>query len=485
MGCASRRLTAPVAALLSALAALGAGPAPNPAAAIAAAAGHPAGLHLLAQASRTRDGQVETAALEIAGPNRLDRVCRDDVCSGSWFDGRTRQTFGINGTPLPERDEDDSAERTFAAIASTAFAEPAFLAAGGTVSRLPQTDAALRYRVIAPGGRELVAIADARTSRLTGVEFPDRTPYRRLVASVAGTTIVYGARLYERIVAVDTPFVPPAPPRVAVSETRDIPLRSADLPIVPCTLAGRTANCLIDTGTTPSAMTLDLAERLDREPHGSIEIAGLGTYLTGVVDAGPLVLGGATFDHLRFAVIPRVRGATFDVILGPDALANVRIGFDVARRSARVAASTAQPTDTGITVDFSAGVPYAQVRLGSRERSEAMLVDTGDAGLLSIGYDEYREDTGLFTVRGPGSATGLGGPAMDTLQGELAHADVGGWSLGNVAISAVRGQHIGHIGYGLAARCASFVLDLGRHRIECSPKAGDPKAAAGEFNTQS
>jgi hypothetical protein len=255
-----------------------------------------------------------------------------------------------------------------------------------------------------------------------------------------------------------------------VPQEQEIPLLSADLPIVPCRVSGRSANCLIDTGTTPSAMTLEFAERLGQEPHGSIEITGLQSYLTGVVDAGPLTLGGATFERLRFAVIPRAHGAAFDVILGCDALDDLRIAFDLERRRARVGASAPQGGLAQIAVDFADGVPYAQVRLGGRDGSEAMLVDTGDSGLVSIGYDEYRKDTGLFAVRGSGLASGLGGTAMDTLQGEVGHADVGGQPLDRVPISAVRGQHVGHLGYGFAAHCEPFVLDLGQRRIECGPK---------------
>jgi hypothetical protein len=152
----------------------------------------------------------------------------------------------------------------------------------------------------------------------------------------------------------------------------------------------------------------------------------------------------------------------------------VRVALDVEHRRARVTASAVQPVGTPIAIDFAGGVPYAAVRLGARDTREAMLVDTGDSGLVSIGYDEYREDPELFAVRGSGSALGLGGSVVDTLQGELSHAEVGGQALADVPISAVRGQHAGHIGYGLAARCASLVLDLGQRRIECRPKGGGP-----------
>ena len=108
-----------------------------------------------------------------------------------------------------------------------------------------------------------------------------------------------------------------------------------------------------------------------------------------------------------------------------------------------------------------------------------MLVDTGDSGLVSIGYDEYREDTALFTVQTAGSARGLGAAPMDALRGELDRARIGGRSLDRVPIAAVRGQHIGHLGFAFAARCRPYVIDLGQSRIECGAPEPRPAASPG------
>ena len=478
MGCAPRRTAVPVAALLLAAANLAAAPAVNPAAAIADAAGHPAGRHLRAETAFERDGQAQTRTLEVAGPARLDRICAADLCRGTWFDGDHAATFGINGTPLPAGGADDALERTYAAIASTAFAEPAFLRAGGSVSPPASANGELRFAVTAPRGAELVAVADARTRRLTGVELPDRTLYRRLAATVSGSTVLYASLEYDRIVEPGAPLEPPAGPHVAVGRSGTVPLVSAVLPIVPCTVAAQAANCLIDTGTTPSAVTLAFAERLGLEPRGRIEIGGLATYLTGVIDAGPLSVGPATFERLHLAVVPSDRLAPFDVILGSDALASLRIGFESGTRVSIAKTGDAAAGDP-IALEFAGGLPYAQVRLGDREHSEPMLVDTGDSGLVSIGYDEYREDTALFTVQTAGSARGLGAAPMDALRGELDRARIGGRSLDRVPIAAVRGQHIGHLGFAFAARCRPYVIDLGQSRIECGAPEPRPAASPG------
>jgi hypothetical protein len=477
---AARRLAAPVVALVL-VAAAPAGNAPDPAAGIAAAAGHPALLNLRAETTHTRAGRTATATLYVSAGQRLERECIDDLCGGSWFDGDHYATFGINGTPFPQA-ADDGRERTFAAIASTAFGEPSFVAAGGQVVRLPD-DGTLdreRYAVRAPRGSELIAIADARSERLLAVDLPDGSPYRALVASALGPPLVYATQAYDRAVATSTPPAPPRGPHLVVSDGPPLALVSPDLPIAPCHVAGLAATCLIDTGTSPSAITLEFAERLGQEPHGQIEIAGLGHYLTGIIATGPLRIGGATLDRLELAVIPRVRGVHFDVILGSDALAGMRLAIDRPHDRLRVEATQTASTGRSIGVTFAAGLPYIDVRLGDRARTQSMLVDTGDTQTLAIGYDEYRADTSLFAVNGNETAIGVGATVATALDGTLAHATIGDQALDAVSISAVRGQHVGHVGYGLAARCGTLIIDLQQSRIECGATSGAARTSTGE-----
>jgi hypothetical protein len=148
----------------------------------------------------------------------------------------------------------------------------------------------------------------------------------------------------------------------------------------------------------------------------------------------------------------------------------------------QIAPSAPATAGRPIPLTFADGLPYATMRLGTRATRDSMLVDTGDSETLSIGYDAYREDMGLFAVRSTASASGLGGAPMDALQGELAHAEIGGKSLEGLAISAVRGQHVGHIGYGFAAHCGRLIVDLGQGRIECTaaPAAAGQNTAAGD-----
>jgi hypothetical protein len=339
----------------------------------------------------------------------------------------------------------------------------------------------LRYRVAAPGGAELIAVADARTRRLAGIDFPDGRRYRDLIATSAGPTVMYAERSYAGVTVATGAIEPPSGPPLRFGSGPEIALLADDLPIIPCRIDGTPVRCLLDTGTTPSAVSLGLAERLGLEPRGAIDIEGFSTYLTGVVQTGPVTLGAATLGQLRFAVIPRLRDARFDVILGSDAFAGLRLTFDHDRRRVSIAEPAGESADRSISVDFPSGVPIVQVRLGNRERSESMLLDTGDTQTLAIGYDEYRTDMSLFAVRGRAVATGTGPGSNDALTGELDRADIDGAIIERVAISAVRGQHGGHLGYGFVARCGRFVVELGAGRMECGnasaavrPSAGDP-----------
>ena len=105
--------------------------------------------------------------------------------------------------------------------------------------------------------------------------------------------------------------------------------------------------------------------------------------------------------------------------------------------------------------------------------ADVILVDTGDTGTVSIGYDAFLALPRLFTPSGRSVASGVSAAAMDTVDGELARINIGSAAFDHVAISAVRGQHRGHLGYGFATRCARFVLDLGHRSMACL--AGDDR----------
>ncbi len=124
-------------------------------------------MHFHATGSRVVEGRSVTTSFDQLGQTRLVERCIAGACGGTWFDGSREWTFGLNEVALPEAvDERTLTERSLAAIASYAFAEPAFRAAGGTVAAAGPN----RWRVRARDGLELVAVVDPATQTVGRVE---------------------------------------------------------------------------------------------------------------------------------------------------------------------------------------------------------------------------------------------------------------------------------------------------------------------------
>ncbi len=462
MGFASRRFAAP---LVLALFLTGAQPADRAALdRIAAYAGHPATLHLRATRTLVVDNRTTLETLDAQGAKRLVRTCRDGLCHGIWNDGHTVRPFGINGVPLPDDDLDAARERTAAAIDTTAFAEPDF---AGTVAPLPPAGGQNRWLVHVSGGSPLVAWTD-ENGAIRGIGGPEeRIPAPVYAAATPGGAILYARVALASAERLDGPLEAPPGARTITGASLQLPL-SGPLPIVPCHIDGRPARCLLDTGTTPSGVTLDFAERLGAEPHGEITIAALGTYVTGTIDQRTIALGNATIGPLSLAVIPTAQGIGFDAILGTDALAGLRLTFDSKTRTVEIGAPGGPLEGALVPLRFTGdGVPLVNADIG--DLPQALLFDTGDNGLLSIGFDTYLKHVDLFAPGPNVPVEGLAGTAA-ALAGTIAHARIGGLTLGPAAIRAVRGEHLGHIGFGLAARCAKLVVDISQGELSCTPR---------------
>ncbi len=255
------------------------------------------------------------------------------------------------------------------------------------------------------------------------------------------------------------------PPGVVPTFDGDGTLALVDttIPIVGCTLGGRTSRCLLDSGTTPSAITLRLAEALGLEPQGEIEISAFGRYATGIVQTGPLVVGPAHFAGTHFAVAPVNRDLGFDVIVGADLLARMRVVFERPQSRARISAPSRADT-AGIALLFHDGVPTVAAQVGENETNA--LLDTGDAATISMGYEMYRRGT-PWPVVARGGARGIAG-VEDTLEVALPSASIGTLALGPTR-AIVRRTELGvHVGVGLWSRC-SLDLDEAAERMRCTP----------------
>jgi hypothetical protein len=442
---------------------------PDPLAALAAANGHPALVHMAAQASRVVEGRAVRVELEQLGPARLVRSCVAEVCSGSWFDGRRRWTFGINAVPLPEADDATTpVRRTLAAIASYAFAEPGFRAGGGTVV----SRGADRFRVRAAGGAELDALIDPAGHTVTSVLTTAGEPvavYGR-PTRVGGATFAlarggpYETGPLDQAAARPGPLAPPNGPSVAYAGDGELALADQPIPVVPCRLGGRAVRCLIDSGANPSAIALPLVEALGLEPRGELEIAGFGRFATGLVAAGPLVVGAASFERVQLAVLPSAGRQPFDVVVGSDLLGKLRVSLDRAHDRARVTGpGRGGPPGPGtIPLTFRDGSPHVAAVLGGVPFDA--LFDSGDSALVSLGYAAYRAGP-AWAVLGRGRASGVDA-SEDVLEVQVPAASVGPLALGPTRAIVRRTQADTHVGVALWRRCA-LELDEADATLTC------------------
>ena len=446
-------------AAAAALAGVAAVPAPDPLAALAAASGHAATVRFHATGTRVIEGRTVTTTFDQLGSRQLVRRCVGGVCGGTWFDGTREWTFALNDVALPEEDDESAlTQRTLAAIASYAFAEPAFRAAGGTVAPAGPG----RWRVRARDAMELIAIVDPATQALRRIDTADGRP----LAVYAGQTRAGGASFaldrrgpfetgpLDAVAVVSEPIGPPAGATPTFAGDAPFALGDDPIPIVPCSLGGRRVRCLLDSGATPSAITLGLAETLGLEPHGELEISGLSRFATGFVESGPLALGAATFAHVRFAVVPRSAAAPFDVVVGSDLLGRVRLVLDRAGRTARILAPGSGTDAPGaVRLAFRNGSPIVQTMFGPQ--GARALLDTGDQAVLSIGYAAYRVGP-QWAIVARGQALGMAG-SDDVFTVEIPDVHVGPLAVGTTKTAVRRTQTLAHVGIGLWDR---YVVDL-------------------------
>ena len=381
------------------------------------------------------------------GTSQLLERCIAGACGGTWFDGTRAWTYGLNEVALPElADEGTRVRRTVAAIVSYAFAEPGFRAAGGGVDPAGPN----RWRVRAASGSELVAIIDPASQTVARIDALDGRPvavYGR-TRKVNGATFALdrdepdGAVSFDTVTAVAAPLAAPAGPVPVLAGPATIPLARESIPIVPCTIGGRRARCLLDSGTSPSAVTLPVAEALHLEPHGELEIRGFSRLATGFIEAAPFELGPAIFSRVRFAVVPASNGLPFDAVVGSDLLGRLRLVLDRAHGAATILPAGGSAAEGAIPLAFQAGSPLVTVRLDAT--AYPALVDTGDDSTISLGYAIYREGP-QWPLVGRGEAVGLGG-ASDAFTVAVPDVHVGGLALGATRVLVRRTQSDVHLG---------------------------------------
>jgi hypothetical protein len=249
--------------------------------------------------------------------------------------------------------------------------------------------------------------------------------------------------------------------------------RGDALPIVGCTLGGKRARCLLDSGNSGLALSLEFAERLGLEPSGgAFEISGVGRYATGLVTGPPLAIGELHYPAATYAVLDDIDALGFDVVLGADVFAHARITLDYAQRSVTFAPPGAPDAAAGLPLSFEDLLP--QLVVGLDDLEVPLVVDTGDASTLNLSAGFYAAHASLFAPRETRAVAGVGG-ASEQLTGEIARTRVGPYLVAKQRIGVTQkllAGARGHIGSGLLAHFTT-VFDYAAGRIELTPRPGD------------
>ena len=243
-------------------------------------------------------------------------------------------------------------------------------------------------------------------------------------------------------------------------------------PVVPCTLADLHVLCLIDTGNSGLGISLELAERLNLEPSGEFEVAGLGSYVTGLVSAGPLRVGNATFPTAKYVVLHDLRAYGYDVVLGADAFAHALVTIDYAASTVTFAPESTGSSAATIPISFQNFVPVVTAQLGAFD--VPLAIDTGDVAAVNVSQAYYRDHPGLFTPRSTRQVSGIGGTSVQVV-GEVPSVRLATFDVSRQPIAATGAKTTtanGHLGSAFLAHF-TLVLDYARARIGLVPRKSD------------
>jgi len=454
------------------------------------ASGAPYAAHIVSLAHVALNDRSYELRVESEGYRSLVRRCRDAICDGEYFDGNRSFTVNMNDTALPSSLHPNDEARVVRAVATCAFADKEFGASGGSVTELPpvtRNGTAYRRLAVRIGEGATVVLIDPATWFPVETVSPDGhtalqlRDYRRVDELMLPFEILRDNSPVERFESrrvLPDPLAPPRGLSMTFAETARaigmVPLAraSANQPVVNCTLAGVATTCLIDTGNSGLGISLELAEKLGLEATGEYEISGVGHYVTGVVNAGSLTVGGATLAPARYVVLHDLHDYGYDVVLGADALAHSRVSIDYPRRTVTFA-SPARGAAPMIPLRFRNFLPFVGMQLGAIDVSLAL--DTGDESSINIPYDFYLEHTDLFQERGRYTVSGIGGSA-EQIVGEIASARIATFEVVNQRVGTTRAPEAtagGHLGSCFLGHFA-LTLDYEHSSFGLEPRENDP-----------
>jgi hypothetical protein len=451
------------------------------------ASGQPYRAHLTSALHVTVAGDTLRVTNDSAGLRFSSRECNGAICAGTYFDGTRLFSVNINGTALPQSTATETYLRGLRTASSLSFLSPAFENDGGRIEDGGTTTVGhRRYRELLVVSVDAVAMqvfVDPQTALISFVrdvngdsviEYGD---YRRVGAFMLPFAVRRNgnpAETYDARTASTESFEPPR--GLAPTLVRGAPPMNTDptqaSPVGQCTLAGVTVKCLIDTGNSGLAMSLDLAERLQLAPIGSYEVLGLGHYATEVVRAGPLRAGNALFPEANYVVLHDIHRYGYDLVLGADVLANTSVEIDAATHTVTFGEPAPESESSIVPIAFENFVPVVAVHFGNI--FAPLALDTGDDSNINLAYDFYTRHPDLFTATAERTVSGIGGDSVELL-GEIPSVRIGGYRLSAQSIGTtrtLRGTAFGHVG---AAFLEHFKVhfDYAKSEITLVPHPGD------------
>jgi hypothetical protein len=286
----------------------------------------------------------------------------------------------------------------------------------------------------------------------------------------------------------------PAPPAPAGPAPIQFFLR-ADLPLARAQINGVDVGfMLLDTGSSTTVLSKDVADRLHLPRRGSVHVAGIGGRVEAeTCDLSDLRVGGHALGPRSATVIdltPFSRNLGWPVagIVGFDALRDKAFTLDLDAGTVAFMPLSPPPGAAVAELRMIGGLPAVPGRIGPG-RAAWLQIDSGSNGSLALSLDAVRRDPGLAAARAntAGEATGVAGVG-DLVQSRLVNLGVFGVDLSDVAMQVELPDRAGLAptqigddsgGARLVGRMGNQILrrfritfDLPHHRLWATPRPG-------------
>ena len=440
--------------------------------------------HLLSTSPHMIEGERMIVETDSFGLRYTLRECTAGVCAGSYFDGQRLYEFNINGTQLPLDPQPDPYLRSLRILGMLTFLDPVFVDNGGSIEDGGKTvfHGTLCRRIFVRGvdAAQITVYVDPKTGLVAGAQGGRDTSiltmsdYRRVGSIQLPFSIDSNGEPLERYITRTAEADPYDPPH---GLTPTITATPAGMPIDPdsitplgsCTIGGIGVGCLVDTGNSALAMSLELAEKLNLNPIGMLRIAGLGNYATEVVHAGPLFLGNVKFGDANYIVLTDIHRYGYDLVVGSDVFATMPVTIDYSRHGVFFGEDApAGPDSITVPLRFQNFLPTVGVTLNNVPAT--LAVDTGDQSSINLAYSFYQLHSDLFSVTSTANVSGVGGSSVEML-GQLPRFRIGSLTAQNLQIGATRilkGTADGHLGAGFLFKYR-IVLDYPHEQLSIIP----------------